>query len=451
MLHRTMDRSRRRTIALLGCVLALGGCGGDEPKTLDRAALQDPEACKDCHSAHYEEWAGSMHAYAADDPVFLAMNRRGQEETDGELGDFCIQCHAPVAVREGLTTDGLNLDEVPQWAKGVTCYFCHSVSAVEGTHNNPLALADDLVLRGPLSDPFENDAHLADYSPFLDSTTAESSDMCGSCHDIVTPAGVHLERTYSEWQQSVFGNGSSGGLSCASCHMTTRKGTVADVPGVPLRDVNSHRMPAVDVALTPWPHHDEHVAQVKAEIKGTAIAQVCVDAFDPTLFEVTLENAFAGHAFPSGATQDRRLWIELIGYDTDDAVVYSSGAVADDEAVLGRTGDPDLWLFAEQMFDGSDEEVHMFWEAERVAGELMPFPIDPQESHRVSRSYQLTEAPARVTVRLRMRAMGREVIQSLVDSGHLDATFLDSFETHEVLDLIEWTEGGEQCAPADVF
>ena len=43
-----------------------------------------------------------MHAYAAEDPVFLAMNQRGQRETNGELGDFCVQCHAPVAVHVGL-------------------------------------------------------------------------------------------------------------------------------------------------------------------------------------------------------------------------------------------------------------------------------------------------------------------------------------------------------------
>ena len=53
-----------------------------------------------------------MHAYASDDPVFRAMNERGQRETDGGLGSFCIQCHAPIAVHEGATSNGLNLDQV---------------------------------------------------------------------------------------------------------------------------------------------------------------------------------------------------------------------------------------------------------------------------------------------------------------------------------------------------
>lgn len=449
MRERAKARGRGAATALSLAFVALG-CTEDTVKTLDRAALLDPESCRDCHAAHYDEWAGSMHAYAADDPVFLAMNRRGQEETNGELGDFCVQCHAPMAVREGATTDGLNLEALPQHLKGVTCYFCHSVDAVEGSHNNPLRLRDDLVLGGPFADPVENEAHHATYAPWLDANRRESSDMCGSCHDIVTPAGVHLERTFTEWQASVFGNEATGGLSCAHCHMTTRRGVAADVPGVPLREVNGHRMPGVDVALTDWPFHDEHVAEVSKAISGTAIGQLCVDVFDPAAFEVTLENAFAGHSFPSGATQDRRLWVELVAYDAADEVIFESGRVADGEPVA-TLADPNLWLFADRMFDAEGAEVHMFWEARSTAGELMPAPSDPTEPHRVSRRYQLPAAPARVTLRLRMRAMGLEVLQDLVDSGHLEASVLGRFPTFEVLDPIEWRSGQAQCVPAGVF
>ena len=37
--------------------------------------FQPAEACKTCHPQHYEEWRGSMHAYAITDPVFHAMHR----------------------------------------------------------------------------------------------------------------------------------------------------------------------------------------------------------------------------------------------------------------------------------------------------------------------------------------------------------------------------------------
>src|SRR6185295_7870613 len=94
--------------------LLLGACEKREPEVqADRAALLDPQNCKSCHPVHVDEWAGSMHAYASDDPLFRAMNKRGQRETNGALGDFCVKCHAPLAVRDGLTRDGLNLDQVP--------------------------------------------------------------------------------------------------------------------------------------------------------------------------------------------------------------------------------------------------------------------------------------------------------------------------------------------------
>ena len=54
--------------------------------------FQPAEACKTCHPRHYEEWRGSMHAYAITDPVFHAMHRLAQKETGGAIGNFCIGC-----------------------------------------------------------------------------------------------------------------------------------------------------------------------------------------------------------------------------------------------------------------------------------------------------------------------------------------------------------------------
>src|SRR3974377_1954713 len=64
------------------------------------AAMLDSTKCLACHKEHYADWSQSMHAYASDDPVFLAMNKSGQRETNGQLGNFCVNCHAPMAVRQ---------------------------------------------------------------------------------------------------------------------------------------------------------------------------------------------------------------------------------------------------------------------------------------------------------------------------------------------------------------
>src|SRR5436309_7291424 len=128
-------------LPLLALIVS-GACGsGPSTRFLDREALMDPEACKTCHPTAYQDWSGSMHAYSSEDPVFRAMNKRGQRDTNGGLGDFCVKCHAPMAVQLGMTPDGLNLDDLPPKLKGVTCYFCHAAESVDGTHNNPLTLA----------------------------------------------------------------------------------------------------------------------------------------------------------------------------------------------------------------------------------------------------------------------------------------------------------------------
>ena len=204
-------------LAIISCADPGGGPPPPEP-TFTKQQLMDPASCVECHAEHHAEWAGSMHAYASTDPIFRAINAKGQEETQGELGDFCVRCHAPVALALGLTEDGLNLDEVPDWAQGVTCYFCHSVESVNGTHNNPLALSDDGVFRGPYSDAAANTAHASTYSPLLDGDQRESADMCGACHDIVTqdPHRIHLERTYSEWKTSLFADEAGDFQTCAS-------------------------------------------------------------------------------------------------------------------------------------------------------------------------------------------------------------------------------------------
>ena len=194
----------------LFAALGLAACG-DNTKKLTAAELRDPSVCANCHPTQVADWSRSMHAYASDDPVFIAMNQRGQRETNGALGNFCVKCHAPVAVRDGTTTDGLNLATLPASQHGVTCFFCHSAESVDGTHNNPLTLATDGRMFGPFSDPGAGRAApVARYSALLDGSQTESAAACGTCHDIVNANNVPLERTYQ------------GVASHAVCHPAAR-------------------------------------------------------------------------------------------------------------------------------------------------------------------------------------------------------------------------------------
>jgi hypothetical protein len=421
----------------------------DDAPTLTGDALLDPNNCLPCHADQFREWSGSMHAYAGEDPVFVAMNKRMQRETNGQAGTLCVGCHAPLAVRLGKTTDGLNLAELPASMRGVTCYFCHSTDAVEGTHNNPLHLATDGTMRGGFSDPIKG-PHRATYSALHDRETQASASMCGACHDVTTPAGAHIERTFEEWNASLYAK--PGQLACGKCHMEGRDGLAAKVDGAPTRRVHDHSMAAVDIALSPFSETDAQRAGVQKLLDATLLTKLCVKQSPAgVLAEVTLDNAFAGHKFPSGAAQDRRAWLELVAYRAG-AQVFATGVVPDKKSVTS-IADPNLWLLRDKIFDAANAETHMFWQAARFESELLPAavtadPKDPAFFHSVTKTFTLpVPPPDRVTMRVRMRPMDFDLLDDLVATKDLDPAVLDRIPTYDLGGTVrEWTNaGGFRC------
>jgi hypothetical protein len=430
-------------------------CQNDKPRP-DVLALRDSKMCASCHQDHYREWSGSMHAYASKDPVFLAMNARGQRETGGALGDFCVRCHAPMALVAGATTDGLNLEQVPDELQGVTCVFCHSTVGVAGAHNNPLVLVEDGVMRGAFADALPGAPHLTAYSPLHDRRRPESSALCGACHDVVLPGtGVHLERTFLEWRESLYAKEEYGALSCSACHMQGRQGVATSEPGAPERRVHSHAFPGVDVAITDFPERQEQRRLVERFLSTSLASELCVDEQGGlTELRVTLENVSAGHSFPSGAAHDRRVWVELRAF-VGESEVFSSGVVGDDEPVA-YLDDPNLWLLRERVFGEAGEEVHMFWEVHSIESELLPAPTAPMptdpgyiDTH-VTRTWLVPGlALDRVTLRVRMRPMGLELIDSLIASGDLDPALRGELPTFELgAAELEWHAADQvRCVP----
>lgn len=455
----------RSLLLILAAVVSVTSVNcGNEPDYLSREEMLDPETCKSCHPTHYREWSGSMHAYAADDPVFLAMNKRGQRELaerGEDLGDFCVKCHAPMALIEGATTDGLNLEDpdFPKHLKGVTCFFCHTVDAITADHNNGLVLSGDTVMRGGISDPFPNDGHRATYSPLHDRNSQESSQLCGSCHDIMLN-GVHLERTFVEWKSSLFGQSDPlKHLSCSRCHMVgDQPGVVADYPGVPSRKPKEHTWPGIDTALIDWPEKIAQLELIKRDLRGAISPKLCVGPAGGGI-EITynLDNVFGGHMLPSGATQDRRQWAEVIAYDDTDTVVFESGVIAEGDAVADST-DPNLWQMRDYALKSNGEEAHMFWDVASIAPSncadprtpancfLLPPSVtnvqsDPLFNHSVTKTYTVVGVtPARVTAKVYIRSIGLEVLQDLVDTGDLDPMYLAKIPTL-LIDgtVLEWT------------
>ncbi len=439
-----------RRAAVLALVVA--GCTGTEQMTYEQAL--DPEQCASCHPDHVRQWSGSMHAFAADDPLFRAMNARGQRETNGELGDFCVQCHAPLALDQGLTTDGMNLADVPKHLRGVTCAYCHLTEAVEGEHNNPLRLSADAVMRGAF-EAADGAAHESAVSPLHDRSNPESSRLCGACHDIVTPKGVHLEQTFAEWKGSLFAHDTPAELqTCGRCHMPGSDGVAADVPGVPLRRITDHKMVGVDVATIDWPEKEAQRAAIQDMLDPTVYARLCISRVPGgTQVDVDLENFAAGHAFPSGATIDRRVWVELRA-TLGAREIFSVGRIPEGVAVATATTG-DIWKIYDVAYDAQDEVAHMFWDVERVEKGLLPVPTalvptDPEYTDpHVVRSYRFDGVADRIEMNIHIRPVGLDVVDDLVASGDLDPAYRDQVPTFTLgAANVVWTvDDGETCVP----
>jgi hypothetical protein len=258
-----------------------------------------------------------------------------------------------------------------------------------------------------------------------------------------------LERTLQEYLESVNSKPGAGFNSCQGCHMKRSRIEQLAAPGYPgvtAREVHSHLWPGVDVALTPdMPNQDALRSAIeKCEFQAATISHFVVVWGDwlpgePFKFTVEIEQ-MAGHKLPSGAAQDRRLWIELVAYDEAGQVVLESGKIADGELEEKPKDhpkyDPYFVPFRDYLKDAEGRDTHMFWEAKTIVSQQLLAPTKPEVPHVSTRTFvtnrPMTRPPQRIELRLRMRPMGVDVLQDLVKSGHLDASIIDAMPTFTV-------------------
>jgi hypothetical protein len=389
-----------------------------------------PATCATCHPQHVREWSLSSHAYALVDPVFVALVQVAQEETRGELGQFCTRCHSPFAVATGQTEvqseQGVfrqNLSVGPIGAAGVSCDGCHFAVAVDTTHG-ALTIEPRGARKAGIRDPVANDFHASEYA-----SLQGTSRFCGSCHDVFLGEGasaLRVESTYSEWT-----NVPSTG-TCQDCHMPTRTGRAATEG--PERLVHDHRFVGVDVSLLPagaFPGDAELRQAAQALLREQTLDLAL--SFQRGTLDVSLHNR-AGHAVPSGATADRQLWLEVrVFARASGAEVFASGTLDargdlrdDDPAHTAEPGtDPQLVVFRQRLLhdpalaqeQGPTREVHAVWQANAFEERLLA----ARETTTVH--YDLTDlgpGSYRVEVRARYRAFPPYLLRWLEQRAGLD-------------------------------
>jgi hypothetical protein len=202
----------------------------------------------------------------------------------------------------------------------VGCDFCHQVTGTSEPPGNASYLLDtpDGTKRAQLEDAI-SPAHETAYSAFH-----ETAEFCGMCHDVRHPVnGLPLENTYTEWSEGPF---PAQGIVCQDCHMTPGPGVTKPNPGNaansgPQRDhVYIMTFAGGNVGLGASELAQERL-QAAAEI--TLDTPEFVEPSTADSYTVTVSNVGAGHYIPTGLTEFRQMWLEVVGTDQDGNEVFS--------------------------------------------------------------------------------------------------------------------------------
>ncbi len=208
-------------------------------------------------------------------PVFQAFLADAKAQLGDSAQAGCISCHAPAA---SVTADFKGESMVSQ--EGVTCNFCHNVSAVDPSPR-PASYTfdgtDPLLMRGPYKDADPGTAHR-----FVYSEIHTKGEFCAACHEHASAGGtgVPIEATYSRWKAS---GAASKGKQCQDCHMAPYAGQAAPkISKMNREKVHSHGFRAAHT-----PGLLDSVATLTAAVKDGRL-------------KLEVENHRAGHSLPGG-------------------------------------------------------------------------------------------------------------------------------------------------------
>ncbi len=412
-----------RTAGLLLLASLAVGCGDDKPNdsgpgdttaaTFALSDFQSSTECAGCHPNHYEEWSGSMHAYATQDPIWVAQNRHEIEDLGQTSETFCVQCHSPIGFLTGTAKGAFDAADLPALVlEGITCDACHSM-VDPGLDNHGVStyeLNPGVTKYGPISDPERTTAHLSEGREFF-----RTSDQCRNCHNLFVD-GEPFEPLWTEW----IGAFSAMARECQDCHMPAYTGQAA--VGGPTRTVHRHEFTGVDLALTDFPNRGRQRALVDSLMKTAAkIDSLRVEPLDggdslAIRFQV---QCLTGHNLPAGTSFRRDAWLHVVAGAGSDPH-FESGYLAED-GDLDLT-DPVLERFYVE-FEGRTEQGRITWN-----NSLAPLEIRRYE-------YRIpvpdTDGPLDVTASFLFRALKPSFVRDLGHPEFATEEFLPIFTIDE--------------------
>ncbi|TND08736.1 MAG: hypothetical protein FD123_1952 [Bacteroidetes bacterium] len=313
-----------------------------------------------------DDWAGTMMANAARDPLWRAkvsheilINPGAQQDVE----NTCTRCHAPTGRFEAEYTGqmpysmaALMGDSIAE--DGVNCSACHQLKDTLAGRN----FTGDLyytrkIFYGPYTNPFAGP--MFDFNGFMPvySTHINRATLCGGCHTLITETrdiagnatGNYFveQATYHEWLNSVYSDTMSPlERTCQSCHIPRIADPVDIATNYPflqsrtpfgkhhliggnafMLKILRNNMTTVGATCNPS-NYDTTIARTIRNLRDSTLdAQLTETArtVDTVFYKLALTNK-AGHKFPSGYPA-RRAYVEFVVMDDIADTIFRSGLI----------------------------------------------------------------------------------------------------------------------------
>lgn len=406
-------------VSLTVCVICSAGLAVSQVIAADHPVIpvteyQKPEFCAACHQSIYKQWHGTMHSHSSDDPFYAAAFLQASHETKGLTDRFCSACHTPVGLLAGEIPPA-DQSKVSGAAKnGVFCDFCHTMTGQKAIGNAQYIVAPGEVKRGPFADS-KPMGHKALYSAFF-----TKSEFCGTCHEVSHPInGLPLETTFSEWAKSPYNTSNPATrVNCQDCHMTPGPGVTKPNPGK--ASILSAERPNIYThefvgggGVAAFLKESKIVAAATKTLQAAARLNLQLPAAatpaQPATIKVQVTNVGAGHDLPTGVTELRDMWLELIVTDAGGKQVFASGKLdAAGEIEKGAV------KYGVVVADADGHPTPKFWLAvSKVSDHRIPPKQTVTETYTVPIPAQVA-GPLAVQVRLRYRAASPALLRLIM-------------------------------------
>ncbi|MBI5362543.1 MAG: hypothetical protein HZA53_05140 [Planctomycetes bacterium] len=383
--------------------------------------------CSLCHPRQAEEFDGSFHSRAHEEPFYRAFAELARAEAGEATYAWCTGCHSPAAVVSGLVP-GTKEDALPDAAKaGVSCDVCHQVQELTGASgpwkepgNASFVLAPSKTKASIRAEIQSNPAHGARRGEFL-----ERAELCASCHTVVHPTnGLRVEHTYDEWKKSVY---AEKGIVCQDCHMRTVEQAVevARTLKPAVVEGRTSAMSAKDRAIHPHffvggnadaerlTGSATHAAMAEARLQSAALLAIEAPEKGPRgaelVLTVAVTNVGAGHELPTSLTEIREMWVELVVRDADGKELLRSGALDEHDELPPKT-----LRYGCALLDAKGRETFKPWEAASIAWKrCIPPKATDREPFRVAVPRD-ARGPIAIEARLRFRSASPRVVKAVM-------------------------------------